>query len=76
MLLRWATTLGKPYYVWTSNIDGMFEKVGFSPEKVVTCHGDLHHLQCTKDRRKCLSSATKHCVDIALPVVSSDAPEV
>ncbi|CAE7176797.1 NAD-dependent protein deacylase [Symbiodinium microadriaticum] len=53
VLLRWATTLGKPYYVWTSNIDGMFEKVGFSPEKVVTCHGDLHHLQCTKDRRKC-----------------------
>eukprot|EP00435_Cladocopium_sp_Y103_P024136 s167_g5.t3 len=44
---------GKPYYVWTSNIDGMFEKVGFPPELIYACHGDLHHLQCTKDRRTC-----------------------
>lgn len=37
--------------MWTSNIDGMFEKVGFPPELIYACHGDLHHLQCTKDRR-------------------------
>mmetsp|Transcript_55714 Transcript_55714/g.129937 ORF Transcript_55714/g.129937 Transcript_55714/m.129937 type:complete len:356 (-) Transcript_55714:31-1098(-) len=53
ILLKWAKTLDKPYYVWTSNIDGMFEKTGFPGDKVVTCHGDLHHLQCTKDRRRC-----------------------
>lgn len=53
VLLKWARNLGKPYHVWTSNIDGMFEKVGFPPELIYACHGDLHHLQCTKDRRTC-----------------------
>jgi len=52
-LLKWAGLLGKPYYVFTSNIDGMFEQAGFLEEKVVTCHGDMHHLQCTHDRRTC-----------------------
>mmetsp|Transcript_66793 Transcript_66793/g.186363 ORF Transcript_66793/g.186363 Transcript_66793/m.186363 type:complete len:378 (-) Transcript_66793:105-1238(-) len=54
-LLKWATTLGKSWFVFTSNIDGMFEKAGFAAEKVVACHGDMHHLQCTKDFRECPS---------------------
>eukprot|EP00440_Ansanella_granifera_P035109 gb/GFBE01038081.1/.p1 GENE.gb/GFBE01038081.1/~~gb/GFBE01038081.1/.p1 ORF type:complete len:371 (+),score=71.07 gb/GFBE01038081.1/:1-1113(+) len=53
ILLKWANSLGKPYFAWTSNIDGMFEKAGFPAELVTTCHGDLHHLQCTVDRRRC-----------------------
>lgn len=50
-VLRWASVLNKPYFVFTSNIDGQFEKAGFPPDRVVTCHGDMHHLQCTS--RKC-----------------------
>jgi len=53
VLLKWAKSLRKPYYVWTSNIDGMFQKAGFPAETIVACHGDLHHLQCSKDRRTC-----------------------
>lgn len=45
-LLRWTQSLGKPWYVFTSNIDCQFEKAGFEHRRVVTCHGDLHHLQC------------------------------
>lgn len=48
---RWAEYLGKPYYVFTSNIDGQFEKAGFSEERIALCHGDIHHVQCTD--RKC-----------------------
>jgi NAD-dependent SIR2 family protein deacetylase len=40
-------------YVYTSNVDGQFQKAGFSPFKVVECHGSIHQLQCvnacTKD---------------------------
>jgi len=50
-LLDWTRRLGKPWCVFTSNIDGHFEKAGFEHERVVTCHGDLHHLQCL--RREC-----------------------
>jgi NAD-dependent SIR2 family protein deacetylase len=33
-------------YVFTSNVDGHFQQVGFAPAHVVECHGSIHHLQC------------------------------
>ena len=48
ILLRWA--LGKPagYFVFTSNIDGHFQRAGFPPDRVVECHGSIHHVQCAE----------------------------
>ncbi len=34
------------YFVFTSNVDGHFQKAGFAPERVVECHGSIHHFQC------------------------------
>ncbi len=34
-------------FVFTSNVDGQFQKAGFAPERIVECHGSIHHLQCT-----------------------------
>jgi len=34
------------YFVSTSNVDGHFQKAGFSPERVVECHGSIHRFQC------------------------------
>lgn len=41
--------MSKPhgYFVFTSNVDGHFQKAGFSPERIVECHGSIHHLQCS-----------------------------
>jgi NAD-dependent SIR2 family protein deacetylase len=46
-LLNLATT--KPFgaFVFTSNVDGQFQKAGFDPERIVECHGSIHHFQCT-----------------------------
>jgi NAD-dependent SIR2 family protein deacetylase len=46
LLLKWAA--GKPggYFVFTSNVDGHFQKAGFAEERVHECHGSIHHLQC------------------------------
>lgn len=33
-------------FVFTSNVDGQFQKAGFAPERIVECHGSIHHLQC------------------------------
>ena len=38
----------KGYFVFTSNVDGQFQKAGFAPERVVECHGSIHHFQCTE----------------------------
>jgi NAD-dependent SIR2 family protein deacetylase len=36
------------YFVFTSNVDGQFQKAGFSPERIVECHGSIHDFQCSK----------------------------
>jgi len=36
------------YFVFTSNVDGQFQKAGFSDQQIEECHGSIHHLQCSK----------------------------
>lgn len=35
-------------FVFTSNVDGQFQKAGYDENKIEECHGSIHHLQCTK----------------------------
>jgi len=37
-------------FVFTSNVDGQFDKAGFEASKVAECHGNIHHLQCLEGR--------------------------
>lgn len=37
------------YFIFTSNVDGQFQKAKFDEEKIVECHGSIHHLQCLND---------------------------
>jgi NAD-dependent SIR2 family protein deacetylase len=45
-LLRWAGERPGGYFVFTSNVDGHFQRAGFDPRRVVECHGSIHFLQC------------------------------
>lgn len=46
ILNRWATRFARGAFVYTSNVDGQFQKAGFDPDRIVECHGSIHHLQC------------------------------
>jgi len=46
-LLKWAKSKAS-YFVFTSNVDGHFQKAGFPEEKVVECHGSIHRMQCSQ----------------------------
>jgi len=35
-------------FVFTSNVDGQFQRAGFDAGRIVECHGSIHHLQCTR----------------------------
>ena len=48
ILRRWAEARGLPSFVFTSNVDGQFQKAGFDPARIVEVHGSIHHLQCTE----------------------------
>ena len=48
ILLRWASTMKHGAFVFTSNVDGQFQKAGFGAERVMECHGTIHRLQCVE----------------------------
>lgn len=56
-----AIVAAKPggYFVFTSNVDGHFQKAGFAAERVVECHGSIHHLQCSAPCNKTIDDAAE-----------------
>ena len=48
ILRRWEEELNLPVFVVTSNVDGQFQKAGFSQEQILEVHGSIHHLQCVR----------------------------
>lgn len=48
MLKSWLAKKATPGFVYTSNVDGHFQKAGFSHEQVYECHGSINHLQCLR----------------------------
>lgn len=35
-------------FVFTSNVDGQFQKAGFDAQRIHECHGSIHHMQCLR----------------------------
>jgi len=47
-LLRFGRSLPRGFFVFTSNVDGQFQKAGFPEESIAECHGSIHQLQCSR----------------------------
>ena len=50
ILLKWTERKDGNAFVFTSNVDGHFQRAGFAENQVYECHGSIHFLQC---RRNC-----------------------
>jgi NAD-dependent SIR2 family protein deacetylase len=48
LLLDWARSKRHGGFVYTSNVDGQCQAAGFAPERIVECHGSIHHFQCAR----------------------------
>lgn len=49
-ILKTLTHLKKGnYFIFTSNVDGQFQKAGFDINKIVEIHGSIHYNQCTNN---------------------------
>ena len=46
VLKKWSELVPLGHWIFTSNVDGQFQKAGFSEENINECHGSIHHLQC------------------------------
>jgi len=45
-LLDLSNTKKYGSFIFTSNVDGQFQKAGFEEAQVMECHGTIHELQC------------------------------
>lgn len=67
ILKRWAESKPHGYFVFTSNVDGHFQKAGFDEGRIYEVHGTLERLQCIHDCRDLSWSAAEF-----QPVVDND----
>ncbi len=56
-LLQYAQSKKGGYFVFTSNVDGQFQKAGYDARNIVEIHGSIHHLQCTLPCSRTIRSA-------------------
>jgi NAD-dependent SIR2 family protein deacetylase len=49
ILRRWGAQKRGGAFVFTSNVDGQFQRAGFDEARVYECHGAIDYLQCTRN---------------------------
>jgi NAD-dependent SIR2 family protein deacetylase len=74
ILARWTENLRHGSFVFTSNVDGQFQKAGFADERIVECHGSIAHLQCTAPCHDEIWEATELELRVDESVFRADRP--
>ncbi len=64
LLLEYAGSRKYGYFVFTSNVDGQFQKAGFDGDRIEECHGSIHHFQCAHNCNKEIFSAPEYDIRI------------
>ena len=64
ILHRWMSRMPRGGFVYTSNVDGHFQKAGFSPEQVYEVHGTIGAMQCLGECGAGIFSAEPHSVNV------------
>jgi NAD-dependent SIR2 family protein deacetylase len=59
-------------FVFTSNVDGHFQKAGFSESRIIECHGSIHYMQCQKPCNQQIWDATEFKPDIDRFLIGRD----
>ncbi len=63
-LLQLARSKPHGFFVFTSNVDGQFQKAGYPENSILECHGSIHHFQCTTPCNTRIWSAPPQNIDI------------
>jgi len=65
LLLKLSNTKKYQSFVFTSNVDGQFQKAGFDELRIMECHGSIHHLQCSRNCQGKIWSAKDVQIEIS-----------
>ena len=69
ILHRWGEARPLGYFVFTSNVDGQFQKAGFPEDRIVERSGSIRHLQCVAGCSRDIWPAGDICVEVDEPTV-------
>lgn len=73
-VLKMGRTKPGGVFVFTSNVDGQFQKAGFAPERIEECHGSIHHLQCAGPCHDAVWSADQVRVEVDMETFQAREP--
>jgi NAD-dependent SIR2 family protein deacetylase len=48
IIKQWSEQIVGEHFVFTTNIDGHFEREGFDRKRILEIHGTIHYLQCSR----------------------------
>lgn len=65
MLRETLETIGKNYFVVTTNVDGHFLQAGYDPGLVYEMHGDLRHAQCIQPCSRNIVAMPRFTAEVA-----------
>jgi NAD-dependent SIR2 family protein deacetylase len=75
MLLDLVKSKNDNYFIFTSNVDGQFQKAGFDENKIVECHGRISHFQCINDCKKDIWKSDIEKIDVDMEeFLATDIP--
>lgn len=64
VLRTWCAAKSAGGGIFTSNVDGQFQRAGFDAAGLHECHGSIHHLQCTNNCRSAIWPADDYQPDV------------
>ena len=74
ILRGWAEAMPLGARVFTSNVDGQFQKAGFDPDTIVECHGSIHHAQCSSPCHQAIWTAEDLNIVVEMETLLAEEP--
>jgi NAD-dependent SIR2 family protein deacetylase len=74
ILHDWAMSKNAGFFVFTSNVDGHFAAAGIPEERIVECHGSIHHLQCSQSCEGAIWSAASTEIQVDPETMRANDP--
>lgn len=74
ILRKWQERYKHGSFVFTSNVDGQFQKAGFPKERILECHGSIHFLQCSQPCCREIWSEENLQIEVDRETVKSTSP--